>query len=417
LHRPKEGINIIFLVKKLHYQFILIVIIVFISITPFSQAAESIGVAETIVGNVHKQRTTDTISAGDTLFYNQFVKTMDDSGATITFDDGTSLHIGPNSEMQLDDLVYRKQSKVLTGYLNLTKGIFQFANDHKVKMYVTLQTPTATIGIRGTKFAAYAKQSYSELAVTNGMINSVTKFGTHNVNKGQALKVTRSSLVKSNSISKEMKDLFDKASSLLKFDSGLDIFNVIDDVKIGKSQNDCRGKESTWLNNRELRKLIKGIDTGNLFFIKTKYGIIVIKANYGLARNLIPKIRKLIESEYYKRVPFFNVKLGTVAEAGDFFNSKPRKPTKKLLNFKRKTIIIKRGTVASNITDDEKLGNGRSFFIALRGLNLKNSTYKVWGTVVYGIQFADKLEVGSPPVSPDLILDMKTGSQLKEKCL
>ena len=47
---------------------------------------------------------------------------MDDSAATIKFDDGTALHIGPNSELQLDDLVYSKKSKVLTGYLNLTKG-------------------------------------------------------------------------------------------------------------------------------------------------------------------------------------------------------------------------------------------------------------------------------------------------------
>jgi cyclophilin family peptidyl-prolyl cis-trans isomerase len=402
--------------KKL-FPLLFSIIIVLILILPSSHSEESIGVAEKIVGDVSKKRTVDIIHAGDNLIYNQFVKTMTESAATIIFNDGTSLHIGPNSEMQLDDFVYNKKSKVLTGYLNLTSGIFQFANDHKEKMYITLQTPTATIGIRGTSFAAYAKQSYSELAVTNGMINSVTKFGTHNISKGEALKVTPSSLVKSNYISKEMKDLFDKASSLLKFDAGLEIFSVVDERKRSNSLGSCGKKESSWLNNGELKKLTRGVDISNLFFVKTKYGIIVIKANYGIARNLITEIRKLIESEYYKRVPFFNVRLGTVAEAGDFFNSKPRKPIENPLKYKREAVRIKRGTVASGLTKDEKLGNGRSFFIALRGMNLKNTNYKVWGKVVYGIQFADKLEVGSPPASPDLILDMKTGSQLKEKCL
>ena len=403
--------------QKNIFPFFLKVIISFIFLIPSSQSAESIGIAEKIVGGVHKNLTTEKINSGDALYYNQFIKTMDDSGATITFDDGTSLHIGPNSEMQLDDLVYSKKSKVLTGYLNLTNGIFQFSNDHKVKMYVTLQTPTATIGIRGTKFSAYAKKSYSELAVTNGMINSLTKFGTYNVNKGEAIKVTRSSLVKSNSITKEMKDLFDRASSLLDFDAGLQIFKVVDNGKNDNSLGNCEEKESSWLNNGELRNLIKGVDTSNLFFVKTKYGIIVIRANYGIARSLITEIRKLIKSEYYKKVPFFNVRLGTIAEAGDYFNTKARKPIENPLKFKRKSIRMKRGTVASGLTKDEKLGNGKSFFIALKGLNLKNTQYKAWGKVVYGIQFADKLEVGSPPGSPDLILDMKTGSQIKEKCL
>jgi cyclophilin family peptidyl-prolyl cis-trans isomerase len=403
--------------KKNNITLLSIIILSFLLVVSSIQSKESIGVAEKIVGGVHKKLNTDKINAGDIIHYNQFIKTMDDGGATITFDDGTSLHIGPNSEMQLDDLVYSKKSKVLTGYLNLTNGIFQFANDHKVKMYVTLQTPTATIGIRGTKFAAYAKKSYSELAVTNGMINSVTKFGSYNVNKGEALKVTRSSLVKSNSISKEMKDLFDRASSLLNFDTGLDIFNVVDENGTENAQGNCEDKQSTWLNNRELKQLIKGINISNLFFVKTKYGIIVIKANNGIARNLITEIRKLIESGYYERVPFFNVRLGTIAEAGDFYNSKPRKPINKPLNFKRKSIEMKRGTVASGLSKDEKLGNGRSFFIALRGLSLKDTNYKVWGSVVYGIQFADKLEVGSPPVSPDLILDMRTGAQLEKECL
>ena len=400
--------------KSLYTEISIIISTLLLLITTVS-SEEIIGTADKIIGKVYKKRISDIINAGDNLFYNQFVQTTDGSAASIKFEDGTFLHIGPNSVMQLDDLVYSKKSKVLTGYLNLTKGIFQFANDHKTKMYVTLKTPVATIGIRGTKFAAYAKQSYSELAVTDGNINSLTKFGSYNLDKGEALKVTPSSLVKSNSISKEMKDRFDRASSLLKFDAGLQIFKVVDTGKKANSRGRCENKLSAWLNDEELRDGIKAIDFSRLFFVKTKYGIIVIQANK--APYLVNKIRKLVRDGYYKRVPFFNVRLGMIAEAGDFYNNKPRNSTGEQRRVILKPVQFKRGSVASGYPNDKKLGGGKSFFIALRGMSLKHSDYKVWGRVVYGIKFADKLEAGSPPSAPDFILDMKTGSQIKEECL
>ena len=393
-----------------------IIFLPFLLLTSSINSEERIGIAEKIVGNVYKKIIADKINAGDNLIYNQFVRTSDDSAATIKFDDGTLLHIGPDSELQLDDLVYSPKSKVLTGFLNLTNGVFQFANDHKTQMYVTLKTPVSTIGIRGTKFAAYAKKSYSELAVTDGNIDTISKFGSFNIAETEAVKVTSSSLIKSNSISKEMKDLFDRASSLLKFDAGLEVFNVVDAGRGGHSGR-CSEKPSTWLNDGALKDRIKGINISNLLFVKTKYGIIVIKPNYGIARNIITEIRNLVETEYYKRVPFFNVRLGAVAEAGDFYGSKPRKPVKKAKKVILKTVRLKRGSVASGYPNDEKLGDGKSFFIALKDMRLVKSDYKVWGKVVYGIQFADKIEVGSPPIAPDFIQDMKTGSQIVKDCL
>jgi cyclophilin family peptidyl-prolyl cis-trans isomerase len=393
-----------------------IIFIPFLLFTSSINSEERIGIAEKIVGNVYKKIIADKINAGDNLIYNQFVRTSDDSAATIKFDDGTLLHIGPDSELQLDDLVYSPKSKVLTGFLNLTNGVFQFANDHKTQMYVTLKTPVSTIGIRGTKFAAYAKKSYSELAVTDGNIDTISKFGSFNIAETEAVKVTPSSLIKSNSISKEMKDLFDRASSLLKFDAGLEVFKVVDAGRSAHSGR-CSEKPSTWLNDGALKDRIKGINISNLLFVKTKYGIIVIKPNYGIARNIITEIRNLVETEYYKRVPFFNVRLGAVAEAGDFYGSKPRKPIKKAKKVILKTVRLKRGSVASGYPNDEKLGDGKSFFIALKDMRLVKSDYKVWGKIVYGIQFADKIEVGSPPIAPDFIQDMKTGSQIVKDCL
>ena len=68
-----------------------------------------------------------------------------------------------------------------------------------------------------------------------------------------------------------MKDRFDRASSLLKFDAGLQIFKIIDTGKKASSLGRCENKLSAWLNDEELRDGIKGIDFSRLFFVKTKF--------------------------------------------------------------------------------------------------------------------------------------------------
>ena len=82
------------------------------------RSEERIGIAEKIVGSVYKKVISDKINSGDNLIYNQFVRTSNDSAATIKFDDGTLLHIGPDSELQLDDLVYSSKSQVLSGFVS-----------------------------------------------------------------------------------------------------------------------------------------------------------------------------------------------------------------------------------------------------------------------------------------------------------
>ena len=385
--------------------------------TSNSTAKESIGVAEKIIGNVHTSKPSDKISAGDELYYNQYIKTKINSGATIKFGDGTFLNIGPDSELQLDDLVYNKKTKMLTGLLNLSGGIFQFSNDLKSKMYVTLKTPVATIGIRGTKFSAFAKRSYSELAVTEGNIDTISKFGTFNIGKNQALQITHNTLRKSRSISEEMKRLFDKASALLNFKSELAMFEIAESLDAKSWEKNCKGKPSNWLYDQQLIRILKGKDITNLIFVKTAYGIIVIRPKSGAKTSLFYNITRLVKENYYTKMPFFNVQLGIIAEAGDYFGKKTNFKGGKIRKISLKPITFKRGSVASGYPSDKKLGGGRSFAISLRYMKLEKSDYRIWGNVIYGIQFADKLEIGSPSNNPSYILDMKTGSQIKSDCL
>lgn len=74
-----------------------------------------------------------------------------DGTAGIAFVDGTSFDISPNSRMELNEFVFNPQGKNNSTLINLTKGTFTFIAGqvaHTGSMKV--QTPVATMGIRGT---------------------------------------------------------------------------------------------------------------------------------------------------------------------------------------------------------------------------------------------------------------------------
>ena len=71
----------------------------------------------------------------------------------IRFGDATSLRIGSESLVSLDEFIYApfKRSKMT---LTLSKGVFRFVTGKMSKRAYKIITPTATIGVRGTDFLA-----------------------------------------------------------------------------------------------------------------------------------------------------------------------------------------------------------------------------------------------------------------------
>lgn len=116
--------------------------------------------ASEIVGEASSLRPTATqaeaggnarpISWKDQIFRNAQLVTSDKGALEVTFLDRSKLSIGPNSSMTVDAFVYSGSGATGQQVLKYAKGAFRFISGTIPEKNVSLQTPTATIGVRGT---------------------------------------------------------------------------------------------------------------------------------------------------------------------------------------------------------------------------------------------------------------------------
>jgi len=101
--------------------------------------------AQKIDGSVH------ALAIGTPLHQNDTIQTGTDGIVELLFIDQTVMTLGPNSHLRLDELVFQPNAggKFLS---TLTTGVARFFSGVQPKSAYAVQTPTATIGIRGTIF-------------------------------------------------------------------------------------------------------------------------------------------------------------------------------------------------------------------------------------------------------------------------
>ena len=93
---------------------------------------------------------TRVLRIGTNVFADERVVTAAAGQAQMLFLDESALTIGPNSDVVLDEFVYDPDIETGTLILNATKGVFRLVGGKiSKKSVVVLNTPTASIGIRG----------------------------------------------------------------------------------------------------------------------------------------------------------------------------------------------------------------------------------------------------------------------------
>jgi hypothetical protein len=85
----------------------------------------------------------------------EYLETGPESRAELKLDDDTKLALGPNAGLRLDDFVIGKSDGVTTIGVNFLKGTFRFITGSEKKEAYRIETPSATIGVRGTVFDVY----------------------------------------------------------------------------------------------------------------------------------------------------------------------------------------------------------------------------------------------------------------------
>lgn len=117
----------------------------------------------------------------------ELVETVKTGELRIVFADGTTLGLGSESSMVLDDLVYNgTQADTLS--LELTSGFFNFVTGDIAKEAVVITTPAMVIGVRGTDLAiSIDAEGNTQLGVREGTATATPSAGgeTVDVQTGQ----------------------------------------------------------------------------------------------------------------------------------------------------------------------------------------------------------------------------------------
>lgn len=86
----------------------------------------------------------------DQVFRNEFVETVRDGALHLRFLDETEFRLGSNSRAVLDSFVFDPDTDSGEIALTLSKGLFRYVSGKLKGEKITIKTPTATVGLRGT---------------------------------------------------------------------------------------------------------------------------------------------------------------------------------------------------------------------------------------------------------------------------
>lgn len=139
------------------------------AISMSAQAADPIGEIEDLDGSARAsgpggERALDD---GDDIFLGDTVMTDGDSAVEIEFDDDTVFNIGEGSSVTIDEFVYTGGAQDKFG-ATLTAGVLRFVSGSVAKIggdAMSIGTPIATIGVRGTTAAVKIEGETGEFAL------------------------------------------------------------------------------------------------------------------------------------------------------------------------------------------------------------------------------------------------------------
>jgi peptidylprolyl isomerase len=135
------------------------------------------------------------------------------------------------------------------------------------------------------------------------------------------------------------------------------------------------------------------MDKENTLYIDLKDGRVVIEMLPNLAPNHVKQIKKLAREGKYDGVPFHRVIEGFMAQTGDPTGTGSGgmgDPLK--AEFSKEPHM--RGTVSMARTSDPNSARSQ-FFIVFKDSNFLDGQYTVWGKVVSGMEFVDKIKRGA----------------------
>ena len=125
----------------------------------FADPPSTIATVQKVSGKAMVDRQGRTISAkiGLEIFQDDTLRTGPDGSIGVVFNDDTLLSLGPESILVIDEFVFAPRQGKFSIAIRMLKGTVAYLSGLISKLApesAHIETPTSSIGIRGTKFVA-----------------------------------------------------------------------------------------------------------------------------------------------------------------------------------------------------------------------------------------------------------------------
>jgi len=154
-------------------------------------------------------------------------------------------------------------------------------------------------------------------------------------------------------------------------------------------------------------------DPENTLFLDLKDGRVVIQLLPDIAPLHVARIKQLTRDGFYDGVVFHRVIEGFMAQTGDPTGT--GRGGSKLGNVKAEFTRNRRflrGAVGAARSQNPDSADSQFFIMFAPGPFL-DGQYTIWGQVVEGMAFVDKIARGEPPRTPDKIVRLRVAADVK----
>lgn len=147
----------------------------------------------------------------------------------------------------------------------------------------------------------------------------------------------------------------------------------------------------------------------NTLTIELKDGPVVIELLPDKAPKHVERIKTLTNKGFYDGVVFHRVIDGFMAQTGDPTGTGMGGSDLPDVPAEFNNENFGRGVVGAARSGNPNSANSQ-FFICFDDCSFLNGQYTVWGRVISGMEFVDKIKRGEPPADPDKIVKMTVGA-------
>lgn len=114
---------------------------------------DAVTITNTVIADFEKKRR--QLASGDDVRQDDAIEVSADAEGELKLDDDTKIALAGGARLVLDKFVYDSDKKTGTIVLNLMKGAFRFITGVAAKPAYVINTPNASITVRGTIFDLY----------------------------------------------------------------------------------------------------------------------------------------------------------------------------------------------------------------------------------------------------------------------